>query len=66
MRSIERVTCISRFTGLPQVQASISDNTPLLNGVFWTPQVIGGSGFIISALVLTALINAFYFLIGNT
>ncbi len=26
---------------------------PLLNGVFWTPQVIGGSGFIISALVLT-------------
>jgi len=40
---------ISGFTGLPQVQASISDNTPLLNGVFWTPQVIGGSGFIISA-----------------
>jgi len=40
---------ISGFTGLPQVQKSISDNTPLLNGVFWTPQVIGGSGFIISA-----------------
>ncbi|KLO15213.1 hypothetical protein SCHPADRAFT_871507 [Schizopora paradoxa] len=40
---------ISGFTGLPQVQNSIMNDTPLLNGVFWTPQVIGGSGFIISA-----------------
>lgn len=24
-------------------------NTPLLDGVFWSPQVIGGSGFIISS-----------------
>ncbi|KZT25040.1 hypothetical protein NEOLEDRAFT_1066131 [Neolentinus lepideus HHB14362 ss-1] len=40
---------ISGFTALPEVQDAILDNTPLLNGVFWSPQVVGGSGFIISS-----------------
>jgi len=42
---------ISGFTGLPEIQASIKENTPLLDGIFWSPQVIGGSGFIISSIL---------------
>ncbi|TFK47152.1 hypothetical protein OE88DRAFT_820311 [Heliocybe sulcata] len=40
---------ISGFTALPEIQDAIEDNIPLLNGVFWSPQVVGGSGFIISS-----------------
>lgn len=42
---------ISGFTGLPEIQNAIMENTPLLNGVYWTPQVIGASGFVISAIL---------------
>ncbi|KAH0548591.1 hypothetical protein GP486_007865 [Trichoglossum hirsutum] len=37
---------ISGFTALPNTVNR--DNVGLVNGVFWTPQVIGGTGFIIS------------------
>ncbi|KAF8156823.1 hypothetical protein B0H34DRAFT_675223 [Crassisporium funariophilum] len=40
---------ISGFTAIPTIQKAIENNIPLLNGVFWAPQVIGGSGFIISS-----------------
>ncbi|KAJ3508693.1 hypothetical protein NLJ89_g5616 [Agrocybe chaxingu] len=40
---------ISGFTAIPQIQSAIEDKTDLFNGVFWTPQVVGGSGFIISS-----------------
>ncbi|KAF3906729.1 hypothetical protein AA313_de0201731 [Arthrobotrys entomopaga] len=38
---------IAGFTGLPPIYNSLS--VPLANGVYWLPQVIGGSGFIISS-----------------
>ncbi|OCL13211.1 integral membrane protein [Glonium stellatum] len=37
---------ISGFTALPGIYDHMS--TGLTNGIYWTPQVIGGSGFIIS------------------
>jgi hypothetical protein len=37
---------ISGFTALPGIFNHLSGN--LLNGIFWVPQVIGGSGFVIS------------------
>ncbi|KAI4139183.1 MAG: hypothetical protein L6R39_006433 [Caloplaca ligustica] len=37
---------ISGFTALPGVNNEMSQG--LLDGLFWTPQVIGGSGFIVS------------------
>ncbi|KDQ54578.1 hypothetical protein JAAARDRAFT_160654 [Jaapia argillacea MUCL 33604] len=40
---------ISGFSGLPEIQTAIENNTPLLSGAYWTPQVIGGSGFMISS-----------------
>jgi hypothetical protein len=40
---------IAGFTGLPPILNSLS--TPAENGVFWLPQVIGGSGFIISSFL---------------
>ncbi|TFK41438.1 hypothetical protein BDQ12DRAFT_645878 [Crucibulum laeve] len=43
---------ISGFTAIPQIHTAIENNTPLLNGAFWSPQVVGGSGFIISATFL--------------
>lgn len=45
----ESIPNMHRFTGLPEIQSSIASKTSLQNGVFWTPQVIGGSGFVISA-----------------
>lgn len=38
---------IAGFTGLPPIFDVLS--TPASNGVYWLPQVIGGSGFIISS-----------------
>ncbi|KAJ0120060.1 hypothetical protein J7T55_000913 [Diaporthe amygdali] len=38
---------ISGFTGLPQVLGVLT--VPAENGIFWLPQVVGGTGFIISS-----------------
>ncbi|KAF5382353.1 hypothetical protein D9757_012714 [Collybiopsis confluens] len=43
---------ISGFTALPEIQNTISSETGILDGVFWTPQVVGGMGFIISSSLL--------------
>lgn len=40
---------ISGFTALPGIQNKLS--TAGLNGAYWAPQVIGGSGFIISGVL---------------
>jgi hypothetical protein len=41
---------ISGWTGLPEILSSIkSQSTKLEDGVYWTPQVIGGSGFVIAS-----------------
>lgn len=46
---------ISTLTGLPGVIPGFPDDPslPIVNVFFWTPQVIGGTGFIISSLLLT-------------
>ncbi|KAF8970476.1 hypothetical protein BDZ97DRAFT_1791637 [Flammula alnicola] len=43
---------ISGFTAIPTIQDAIENHTGLLDGVFWTPQVIGGTGFIISSIFI--------------
>lgn len=40
---------ISGFTALPGVNNLLSK--PALNGAYWSPQVIGGTGFIVSGLL---------------
>lgn len=40
------------MTGLPTIQEAIKMNTALIDTFYWTPQVVGGSGFIISGYVL--------------
>ncbi|KAL3424606.1 integral membrane protein [Phlyctema vagabunda] len=41
---------ISGFTALPKIQEALS--TPsALNGAYWAPQVVGGTGFIISGVL---------------
>jgi hypothetical protein len=40
---------ISGFTALPGIYNHLSEG--LLGGIYWTPQVIGGSGFILSGLL---------------
>jgi hypothetical protein len=40
---------ISTVTGIPNVINQ--NNTALVDGIYWTPQVIGGSGFIIARYV---------------
>ncbi|KAH0536566.1 hypothetical protein FGG08_006574 [Glutinoglossum americanum] len=42
---------IAGFTALPGVLDMT--NTGLVDGVFWTPQVIGGTGFVISGILFT-------------
>ncbi|KAK8880157.1 integral membrane protein [Apiospora arundinis] len=37
---------ISGFTGIPPILNALS--TPATNGIFWLPQVVGGTGFIVS------------------
>ncbi|KAK1052160.1 hypothetical protein LTR74_016569 [Friedmanniomyces endolithicus] len=39
---------ISGFTALPGIYNVISNTTRILNGVYWVPQVVGGSAFIVS------------------
>ncbi|RDW91343.1 hypothetical protein BP5796_02508 [Coleophoma crateriformis] len=41
---------ISGFTALPKIQEALS-TPPALNGAYWAPQVVGGSGFIISGVL---------------
>ncbi|KAF7348579.1 hypothetical protein MVEN_01375500 [Mycena venus] len=43
---------ISGFTAIPTIQTAIMDKQGLLDGVFWTPQVIGGTGFIIASALM--------------
>jgi hypothetical protein len=38
---------ISGFTALPGIQNHLSQ--PVRNGVYWIPQIVGGSGFIVSS-----------------
>lgn len=40
---------ISGFTAIPPIQSALENNIGLNDGIFWTPQVIGGTGFVISA-----------------
>lgn len=40
---------ISGFTALPPIQNNISHAS--LNGVYWVPQVVGGSGFCVSSVL---------------
>jgi hypothetical protein len=39
---------IAGFTALPGIMNHLQPKPHLLNGVFWVPQVIGGSGFVVS------------------
>ncbi|KAF9005269.1 hypothetical protein BDZ89DRAFT_1080229 [Hymenopellis radicata] len=34
---------ISGYTAIPQIFNAIENDTPLFNGVFWSPQVVGGA-----------------------
>jgi hypothetical protein len=43
---------ISGFTALPTIQQAVSKHSAAIDGVYWTPQVIGGSGFIISSIFI--------------
>ncbi|WVQ82815.1 hypothetical protein IAT38_004947 [Cryptococcus sp. DSM 104549] len=46
---------VSTITGLPGVIPGFADgegSTAIIDVFFWTPQVLGGTGFIISALIL--------------
>jgi hypothetical protein len=40
---------ISGFTALPGILNLLSK--PLEDGIYWTPQVVGGSGFIVSGIL---------------
>jgi hypothetical protein len=40
---------ISGFTALPPIYNALS--MPVMNGVYWVPQVVGGTGFIVSGLL---------------
>lgn len=43
---------ISGFTGIPEVLGELEGHAGALDGAFWVPQVVGGTGFIISSCVL--------------
>ncbi|CCA72523.1 hypothetical protein PIIN_06460 [Serendipita indica DSM 11827] len=58
---------ISGWTGIPQVFESIQRRPRLEDGVYWTPQVIGGSGFVIASYVLaihSSQLTIFWNLVG--
>jgi hypothetical protein len=42
---------IAGFTALPGIMNVLQRNVHLLNGVFWVPQVVGGSGFVVSGVL---------------
>ncbi|KAH0581938.1 hypothetical protein H2248_011608 [Termitomyces sp. 'cryptogamus'] len=43
---------ISGFTAIPGIYTAIIKHTGVLDGTFWTPQVVGGCGFIISSTLI--------------
>ncbi|KAG9221417.1 hypothetical protein CCMSSC00406_0008327 [Pleurotus cornucopiae] len=43
---------ISGYTSIPPIQNKLQGSTGLLDGVFYTPQVVGGSGFILASVLL--------------
>ncbi|KAF8906736.1 hypothetical protein CPB84DRAFT_1769501 [Gymnopilus junonius] len=43
---------ISGFTALPSILTVLSKSQGHLDGAFWTPQVVGGTGFIISSIFI--------------
>ena len=45
---------ISGFTALPAIFEVLAEDQNTLDGAYWVPQIIGGSGFIISRYVLVA------------
>ncbi|KIY50007.1 hypothetical protein FISHEDRAFT_65014 [Fistulina hepatica ATCC 64428] len=53
---------ICGYTGLPGILDAIGTRTGLLDGVFWTPQVVGGSGFIISSLLIMIEVQARWYI----
>lgn len=40
---------IAGLTGLPNIIPT--GDQPLLDGIYWTPQVVGGAGFIVSGIL---------------
>ncbi|KAJ7794648.1 hypothetical protein B0H14DRAFT_2922629 [Mycena olivaceomarginata] len=40
------------FTAIPTIQTAIMPKQGLLDGAFWTPQVVGGTGFIIASTIM--------------
>jgi hypothetical protein len=42
-----------RFTGIPEIFDVLQEHPAALKGAYWTPQVVGGTGFIISSCVST-------------
>lgn len=53
---------ISGFTALPGIYNHLSH--PLINGVYWTPQAIGGSFFIISGLLFAIETQSCWYIPG--
>ncbi|KAK3370259.1 hypothetical protein B0H63DRAFT_454452 [Podospora didyma] len=43
---------IAGFTGLPPIYDALS--VPATNGIYWLPQVVGGTGFIVSSIFFMA------------
>lgn len=50
--SVCAYTRTERYTAIPQIYSAIENNTPLFNGAYWSPQVVGGSCFIASSFVI--------------
>ncbi|KAI4151224.1 MAG: hypothetical protein LQ340_003624 [Diploschistes diacapsis] len=42
---------ISGFTAIPQINAILATNQADLNGAYWVPQIVGGTGFIVSGVL---------------
>jgi hypothetical protein len=55
---------ISGFTGLPAIFNALS--TPAANGIFWLPQVIGGTGFIVSSFLFMVEVQEKWYLPAPT
>ncbi|KAG7428861.1 hypothetical protein Forpi1262_v009478 [Fusarium oxysporum f. sp. raphani] len=51
---------ISGFTALPPILNSLS--TPAENGVYWLPQVIGGTGFIVSSTLFMLEVQSCWYI----
>ncbi|CAI6099552.1 unnamed protein product [Clonostachys chloroleuca] len=51
---------ISGFTALPPILNSLS--TPAENGAYWLPQVIGGTGFIVSSMLFMLEVQSCWYI----